>query len=99
LLVHDAYRRQHMSAKFNGIHVYDGVRVGRRTTLAIPVKNLRHGLNQLELYLPEATAPGNGDTRLLGIAVRKLKIVIEDESSSAIRRQVSRWKDSRLRQQ
>jgi ADP-heptose:LPS heptosyltransferase/glycosyltransferase involved in cell wall biosynthesis len=99
LLVHDAYRRQHLSVKFNGIHVYDGVRTGRRLLLSMPVRNLRYGLNQLELHLPDATAPGNGDTRLLGIAVRKLKIVVEDESSSAIRRGVSRWKDSRLQQQ
>jgi hypothetical protein len=79
--------------------VYDGVSAGRRMLLTIPVKNLRYGLNQLELHLPEAKAPGNGDTRLLGIAVRKLKIVVEDESSSAIRRRISRWKDSRIQEQ
>jgi ADP-heptose:LPS heptosyltransferase/glycosyltransferase involved in cell wall biosynthesis len=96
LLVHDAYKRQHLSAIFNGIHVYDGVRAGRRLLLTIPVKNLRFGLNRLELHLPDATSPGNGDGRLLGIAVRKLKIVVEDESLSLVRRRVSRWKDSRI---
>jgi ADP-heptose:LPS heptosyltransferase/glycosyltransferase involved in cell wall biosynthesis len=95
LLLHDAYRRQHLSAKFNGIHVYDGTQAGRRMMLVIPIRNLRYGLNRLELHLPDARAPGNRDTRLLGIAVRKLRIVVEDESLSIIRRRIDRWKAAR----
>jgi ADP-heptose:LPS heptosyltransferase/glycosyltransferase involved in cell wall biosynthesis len=99
LLVLDTYRRQHISVKFNGIHVFDAVKAGRNLLLSIPVQNLRYGLNRLEFWLPDATSPGRADARLLGVAVRKLKIVVEDEASSATHRQVSRWKDSQLRRQ
>ncbi len=60
---------------------------------------MRYGLNKLELHLPNATRPGTDDSRQLGVAIRKLKIAVEDEAISGIVRRASRLKDSLIRWQ
>lgn len=78
LLVLDTFRRQRIIVRFNGISVYDAVRQGRRILIPLTVRNLRCGLNRLEFTLPDVASPGPNDRRLLGIAVRKLRIVVGD---------------------
>jgi glycosyltransferase involved in cell wall biosynthesis/ADP-heptose:LPS heptosyltransferase len=98
LLVVDTYRRQRIIARFNGKQAYDAVRSGRRIRIAIPVGNIRCGLNRLELTLPDAASPGEHDPRLLAIAVRRLRIVTDDparpwivRSSASVRDLFIQW--------
>jgi ADP-heptose:LPS heptosyltransferase len=96
LLVFDTYKRQRVGVKFNSMQVCNVEKSGKRILLSLPVKNLRYGLNRLELLLPDAVSPGTTDTRELGMAVRTLKIVVEDENASIFRR-TARWADPLIR--
>ncbi len=97
LLFFDTYKRQRIGVSFNGLHARDVVRSGRRILLAVPVSNLRNGLNRLELQLPDARSPGHGDPRLLGLAVRKLKIAVDAADGAVILGPGARWRDSLIR--
>jgi ADP-heptose:LPS heptosyltransferase/glycosyltransferase involved in cell wall biosynthesis len=97
LLAVDTFGRQRIGARFNGIRVYDAVKRGRRLLLDIPVANLRIGRNRLELELPDAVRPGTGDSRRLGLAVRRLKISVDTESLAGFLRLGADWKDRVMR--
>jgi ADP-heptose:LPS heptosyltransferase len=97
LLVFDTNRRQRIGFSFNGERLRDVVRSGKRNLVSLPVCNLRKGLNRLELELPDAQSPGKGDPRQLGIAVRRLKVVVADASDSVIRRGRGRLQEALLR--
>jgi glycosyltransferase involved in cell wall biosynthesis/ADP-heptose:LPS heptosyltransferase len=99
LLVVDTFRRQRIIARFNGISVYDSVKTGRRILISLKVINLRSGLNRLELELPDAASPGNHDRRLLGVAVRKLRIVVGDGTLSGLIRRGVRLNETLIRWQ
>jgi ADP-heptose:LPS heptosyltransferase len=97
LLAADTYRRQRIRAKFNGIPVFDRVLAGRRLLLDIPVSNLRLGRNELEFALPDAAQPANGDPRRLAIAVRRMKIAVDDRRQSVVVRHAARMREFLLR--
>jgi ADP-heptose:LPS heptosyltransferase/glycosyltransferase involved in cell wall biosynthesis len=94
LLVVDTLGRQRIIARFNGLSVYDSLKSGRRILISLKVNNLRSGLNSLELTLPDAISPGTDDKRLLAVAVRKLRIVVGDNTVSGIIRRGIRLNDS-----
>jgi hypothetical protein len=54
--------------------VIETTQAGTHIPLSIPVDNLESGLNILEFHLPDARLPGNGDGRVLGVAVRDFMI-------------------------
>jgi hypothetical protein len=97
LVVFDVYRRQRIGLRFNGERLREVVRSGKRNLVSLRVRNLRKGLNRLELDLPDAQSPGKGDPRLLGVAVRRLKVVVADAQDSLIRRGRGRLQDALLR--
>ena len=78
LLRFDTLGPQRLTAKMNGRQVVEETYDGRRIALKIPVTDLRSGTNSLEFELPDAKVPGNGDTRRLGIAVREIRIQVDD---------------------
>jgi ADP-heptose:LPS heptosyltransferase len=90
LLVFDTLRKQRIVAKFNGVRIFDAVRSGRRLLMNLPVRNVRMGLNRLEFDFPDATSPGNGDSRQLAVAVRRFKLVGNGAQAPGILRRAER---------
>ena len=90
LLVFDTFRKQRIVAKFNGAHIFDGLRRGRRILLDLPVGNLSSGRNRLDLELPDAVSPGNGDNRQLAVAVRRFRVVGKGVLAPGILRRTKR---------
>jgi ADP-heptose:LPS heptosyltransferase len=90
LLVFDTLRKQRIVAKFNGVRVFDAVRSGRRLLMDLPVRNVRMGRNRLEFNFPDATSPGNGDSRQLAVAVRRFKLVGSGAQAPRILRRAER---------
>jgi ADP-heptose:LPS heptosyltransferase len=76
----DTLGQQRIIARLNRMQVIDTVETGSHIALNIHVANLESGRNKLELELPGARAPGNGDERQLAIAVRKLTIQVESNN-------------------
>lgn len=66
--------KQKIIASFNGKQVFDEIQEGNTIELKIPVTNLQEGINKLELTLPDARLPGNGDSRILALAVKSLRV-------------------------
>lgn len=97
VLVFDVYRRQTLGFSFNGVHILDVIRSGKRNLVSLPVATLRKGLNRLELRLPDAMSPGKGDPRELGVAVRRLKVVVADPDAAVLRRGRGRIQDALMR--
>lgn len=73
----DTLDQQRITVNFNGKMVSQVVRSGSHIQFEIPVDNLESGLNILELELPDARAPGNGDARELGVAVREFEVRVD----------------------
>jgi glycosyltransferase involved in cell wall biosynthesis/ADP-heptose:LPS heptosyltransferase len=78
VLTIDTLGEQRISVTLNDRAVMHGVRAGNQIPLEIPVDNLETGINVLELELPDARRPGNGDNRLLAIAIREFTIQVPE---------------------
>ena len=72
----DTLGEQRIAGIFNKKRIIETMQSGTHIPLSIPVDNLESGLNILEFNLPDARLPGNGDGRLLGIAVREFMIQV-----------------------
>jgi ADP-heptose:LPS heptosyltransferase len=97
LLVFDTLRKQRIVAKFNGVKIFDAVRSGRRLLMGLPVRNVLMGRNRLEFDLPDATSPGNGDSRQLAVAVRRFKLLGTGAQAPGILRRAERIKEFLIR--
>ena len=69
--------RQRVNLILNGISIYKTTLTGAPQELEIKVPNgaFKTGLNKIDLDLPDAKVPGNGDPRKLGFALQNLKII------------------------
>lgn len=74
----DTFGRQHIMAIFNGVQVYDRTHEGADIELNIPVSNMKNEKNRLVFSLPDARFPGNGDGRRVGLAMKSLRIDINE---------------------
>jgi ADP-heptose:LPS heptosyltransferase len=97
LLVADTFGRQRIRARANGLPAFDRVLRGKRRLLVIRVGNLRLGRNTVEFELPDARVPGNGDPRMLAMAVRRFKVVVDRGDRSRILRGADRVREQLLR--
>jgi hypothetical protein len=67
---------QRIALKLNGKPIHSSRLSGAMESLemALPTGTLKSGKNILEFELPDARHPGNGDPRILGFALKSLKI-------------------------
>jgi hypothetical protein len=67
---------QRIALKLNGKPIHSSRLSGAMESLemALPTGTLKSGKNILEFELPDARHPGNGDPRILGFALKILKI-------------------------
>lgn len=70
----DTLGPQRLILSLNGHQIVADDFYGSEINLEIPVSNLEPGMNILEFLLPHARRPGNGDGRLLGMAVREFRL-------------------------
>jgi glycosyltransferase involved in cell wall biosynthesis/ADP-heptose:LPS heptosyltransferase len=73
LVVYDTLGKQRVTASFNGMPVLDQMLKGK-TTLKMPVTNIKSGVNTLAFALPDAKIPGHGDERNLAVAVNGFRV-------------------------
>jgi len=69
--------RQQVKITLNGEEIYAGTLSGWQIELEAPFDPslLNDRMNTLEFFLPDAHQPGNGDPRVLGLALRSLYIL------------------------
>lgn len=67
-----------MNAQPGGAATLDG---RAPAAIDIPTRAAHPGLNVLRLHLPDAHRPGNGDTRVLAIALHKIRFLPEPTSA------------------
>jgi glycosyltransferase involved in cell wall biosynthesis/ADP-heptose:LPS heptosyltransferase len=83
-LLIDTLGPQRLIARLNGKQVIDTVVDGSHIRLDMHVTNIEGDRNKLEFELPDAKVPGNGDLRQLAIAIRKFKIQVKPDNTTAI---------------
>jgi hypothetical protein len=72
-----SYGTQRINFILNGKTIYKTTLTGapQEIDIKIPSGGFKTGLNKLELELPDAKVPNNGDTRKLGFALQELQII------------------------
>lgn len=72
-----SYGSQRINLILNGKTIYKTTLTGAPQEIEIKVANgaFKTGLNKIELYLPDARRPDNGDPRQLGFALQELCII------------------------
>jgi hypothetical protein len=70
------FGHQRVNFILNGKSIYKTTLTGAPQEIEIKVPNgaFKTGLNKIDLDLPDAKVPGNGDPRKLGFALQNLKI-------------------------
>jgi len=75
LLLFETFGEQNIIFYFNGIYLYKEKMNGLNIEKRISFNNILEGKNSLYFCLPDAKMPGNGDTRKLAIAIKKIMIM------------------------
>lgn len=68
--------RQTVKVWLDQTKIFDKIVAGQHAKIVLPFKNLKEGYHVLRFELPDARPPGNGDDRILGLAVRNLILKI-----------------------
>lgn len=83
-LLFDTFDEQRLIVKFNGRAIVDRVESGAHLSIKMDLANFKIGANKLELELPDARMPDNGDSRELAIAVRGLRVQMRSKHPDAV---------------
>jgi hypothetical protein len=76
-LLFNTLGEQRVAMFLNDSLIFDGLLQGIGKELMIETTNFHPSQNRLVFKLPDARQPGNGDPRVLGLALREFEVMIQ----------------------